>query len=154
MRLTVVLLVGLFFLNACDQSVVLSSSTPVESGKWGFNNTLEVNAEMTDTISPLNFYIQVRHGSNYQYQNIIVFFKTYFPNNTYQVDTIDCPLAERSGRWYGSGLGDLLDNRIMFKRNVQLPQAGNYKFELQHAMRYDTIEEGCDIGLRIEKAIN
>lgn len=82
------------------------------------------------------------------------FFKTYFPNNTYQVDTIDCPLAERSGRWYGSGLGDLLDNRIMFKRNVQLPQAGNYKFELQHAMRSDTIEEVYDIGLRIEKAIN
>lgn len=154
MRLTLGLLLILLSFSACDQNVVLSESTPTKSGKWAFEDDVEIKAELTDTLSPLNFYIQLRHGSNYPYQNLIVFFKTYFPNNTYKVDTIDCPLAEKSGRWYGSGLGDLLNNRIMFKRNVQLPQAGSYKFELQHAMRSDTIEEIYDIGLRIEKAIN
>lgn len=148
------LLLTLILMSSCDKNVVLSESSPIEDGKWAFENNVEIAVELTDTLSPLNFFIEVRHGSNYPYQNLILFFKTYFPNNTYKVDTIDCPLAEKSGRWYGSGLGDLLDNRIMFKRNVQLPQAGGYKFELQHAMRPDTIEEIYDIGLRIEKAIN
>jgi len=154
MRLTLALLLALAVLSGCNQNVLLSETSAIEDGKWGYEDAFEVESALNDTLSPLNFYIEVRHGSTYPYQNLIVFFKTYLPNNTYKVDTIDCPLAEKSGRWYGTGLGDMLDNQVMFKRTVQLPQAGNYKFELQHAMRSDTIEEIYDIGLRIEKAIN
>jgi len=154
MKLTVCAIFFLFALSSCNDSVVLSELTAIDSGKWGFEDSRMITAELNDTLTPMNYFIEVRHGANYPYQNLILYFKTYYPNNTYKVDTIDCPLAERSGKWYGSGLGDLLHNRIMFKRNVQLPQGGNYKFELQHAMRSDTIEEVYDIGLRIEKAIN
>ena len=154
MKLTVCAIFFLFALSSCNDSVVLSELTTIDSGKWGFEDSWMITAELNDTLTPMNYFIQVRHGANYPYQNLILYFKTFYPNNTYKVDTIDCPLAERSGKWYGTGLGDLLDNRIMFKRNVQLPQGGKYKFELQHAMRSDTIEEVYDIGLRIEKAIN
>ena len=154
MKLTVCAIFFLFALSSCNDSVVLSELTAIDSGKWGFEDSRMITAELNDTLTPMNYFIQVRHGANYPYQNLILYFKTFYPNNTYKVDTIDCPLAERSGKWYGTGLGDLLDNRIMFKRNVQLPQGGKYKFELQHAMRSDTIEEVYDIGLRIEKASN
>jgi len=154
MKLTVCAIFFLFALSSCNDSVVLSELTAIDSGKWGFEDSRMITAELNDTLTPMNYFIEVRHGANYPYQNLILYFKTFYPNNTYKLDTIDCPLAESSGKWYGTGLGDLLDNRIMFKRNVQLPQGGKCKFELQHAMRSDTIEEVYDIGLRIEKAIN
>ena len=132
----------------------MNASTPIEGGAWAFEDARKLSVDVQDTITPFNFYVLVRHGANYPYQNLILYFKTYYPNNTYKVDTIDCPLAAPSGQWLGSGLGDMLDNRIMFKRNVQFSQGGTYNFELQHAMRPDTIEQVFDIGLMIESALD
>ena len=63
-------------------------------------------------------------------------------------------MADASGKWFGSGLGDILDNPILFKRNLQFPAAGDYQFEIQHAMRQDTVKEIYDVGLRISKVQN
>ena len=140
--------------TGCSPDAVINQTEHIEGGAWGFYDVKRFSAEVTDTLTPYQFYLYVRHGGNYSYRNLIVIVKTYFPNNTFITDTIDCPLADPTGRWYGSGLGDLLDNRILFKRNVQMPAMGNYKFELQHAMRPDTIQEIYDIGLAIESAVD
>jgi len=140
----------LLILIGCQEPALVDEFDQVDSHEWVFDDARQWEVEVTDTLTPHNFYVQVRHGGNYAYQNLIVYFKTYFPNNTFKIDTIDCPMADPTGRWYGSGLGDLVDNQIMFKRNIQFPFSGNYKFELQHAMRPDTIHEIYDVGLLIE----
>ena len=147
-------LIFIFILQACGPKTLLTETTEIDGGKWVFSDSRSVSCEVSDTLTPHNFHILLRHGATYKYQNLILYFKLYYPNNTYTIDTIDCPLADKSGRWYGSGIGDLLDNRIMFKRNVQFPMTGTYNFELQHAMRSDTVDEIYDIGLLIEGASN
>lgn len=149
-----ILLITLIGLVACKPDSLVNATTPIENGTWAYEDSRKLEVEVTDTLTPFDFYVLVRHGANYPYQNLILYFKTYYPNNTYTVDTIDCPLAAPSGRWMGSGLGDMLDNRIMFKRNVQFAQPGAYNFELQHAMRPDTICCVHDIGLLIQRAGN
>jgi gliding motility-associated lipoprotein GldH len=142
----------LMALAACTKPALINETQEVPSGDWEFNDVKRFTHEVSDTLSPFNFYAQIRHSGNYEYQNLIIYFKTYFPNNTFIVDTIDCPMAEASGKWMGSGLGDLLDNQVMFKRNLQFPLAGTYNFEIQHAMRPDTIHEIYDVGLLIKNA--
>ena len=137
-------------LAACSRSSVLSETKALTDGAWGYDEVFQTGLEVGDTLTPHNFFFLVRNGSNYRYRNLIIYFRTYFPNNTYMVDTIDCPLADERGKWLGSGLGGMLDNEILFKTNVQFPFAGTYKFEIQHAMRMDTVQEIYDLGLRIE----
>ena len=151
--LTIVGLLVLSVLASCGRSSMINETKEVEQGKWAFDQSVSFETEVLDSLTPQNFYILFRHSGDYKYQNLIVIVKTYFPNNTFVSDTIDCPLADPSGRWYGSGLGDLLDNRIMFKRNVQMPFSGDYKFEIQHAMRPDTIDGVFDVGIAIESAV-
>lgn len=153
-KLMFIFSIGLLLMAACKPDSLVNATTPIEGGNWAFDDSRKLGVAIDDTLTPHDFFILVRHGANYPYQNLIVYFKTYYPNNTYTVDTIDCPLAEPSGRWLGRGLGDLLDNRIMFKRNVQFPQAGEYNFEIQHAMRPDTICCIHDVGLLIQCADN
>lgn len=141
-------------LASCSADALINESTHVENGRWAYHDVRRLSVEVSDTLTPFNYYVQIRHGGNYAYQNLIVYFKTYYPDNTYKIDTVDCPLADKSGRWYGNGLGDLLDTKVMFKRNVQFSQSGNHHFEIQHAMRLDTIDEIYDIGLLIESAID
>ena len=61
-------------------------------------------------------------------------------------------LADEKGKWIGSGMGDLYDNQIPFKKNVRFPLAGIYSFEIQQGMRMENVPLIMDVGLRIEKA--
>lgn len=148
-------MVGLMLiLSSCGNEALIKETTEIQNGNWAFNDARRITCTVDDTLTPYNYQLLVRHGGDYAWQNLIVYFRTYFPNNTYKVDTLNCMLAEPSGKWKGKGLGDLLDNQILFKINEPFPRSGKYIFEIQHAMRPDTIHEIYDIGLLVEKAIN
>lgn len=153
-KLRWLMMIGVALLAACGPTAVVNQTAEIAQGKWAFEDAKTFSAQIADTLKPVNYKVQVRHGGNYPYRNLIVYFKTYYPNNTYMIDTINCPLAAASGKWHGSGLGDLFDNEVLFKINQRFPQSGTYNFEIQHAMRPDTIEEIYDIGVLIESAMD
>ena len=149
-KIGLVLLVAV--LASCTKEALVNKTEEVASGEWEMMDIKSFSYEVSDTLTPFNYFALIRHGGNYKYQNLIIYFKTYFPNNQFIIDTIDCPMASPEGKWHGSGLGDLLDNQVMFKRNIQFPIAGKYKFEIQHAMRPNTIDDIYDVGLLIRSA--
>ena len=55
------------------------------------------------------------------------------------------------GHWLGSGLGDLYDNRIIFKEKKKFPMAGRYRISIQQAMRENPLMDIQDIGFRVSK---
>ena len=153
MKKSILMVLVVMVFAACGPDTLINETREIEKGEWAFSDTKQFSLLINDTLTPLDFSVLIRHGGNYPYQNLILYVKTYFPNNSFKVDTIDCPLADKSGRWYGSGLGDMLDNKVVFKRNVQMPLSGQYNFEIQHAMRSDVVHEIYDIGLHIESAV-
>ena len=80
-----------------------------------------------------------------------IFLDTKYPNNSISRDTIECILADPSGKWLGDGSGDIWDNLILFKKNVRFKQIGTYKFRYEQAMRMPLLPMIMDVGLRIEK---
>jgi gliding motility-associated lipoprotein GldH len=150
MRLAGIVLITLL-LAGCTEEALINQTREVSNAKWAFDDPVKMSVDVLDTTSSYAYFIQLRHSGDYRYRNLIVYFKTFYPNNTYMVDTVDCPLAEPSGRWLGSGLGDILDNQILFKINQPFPISGTYNFEIQHAMRSDTVHEIYDMGLLIKK---
>ena len=120
-------------------------------GIWDNKNTLKFEVDIADSITPYNFYINVRNAGAYPYSNLYLFLETEFPNKTVSRDTVECILADDAGKWLGDGSGDIWDNRILFKRNVSFPMPGEYRFELIQAMRLDPLPGIMDGGIRIEK---
>jgi gliding motility-associated lipoprotein GldH len=107
--------------------------------------------EITDALLPTNFYVNVRNADGFPYSNLYLFIKTTFPNGKMARDTLNCILADEKGNWLGSGMGDIYDNQIPFKRNVHFPFKGKYVFEIQHGMPLENLPLIMDVGLRIEK---
>lgn len=138
-------------LLGCEPEAVIFHTQEIPNQRWAFSEPVRFSTEISDTISGFNHYLLIRQGGDYAYQNLLVFVKTYYPNNTYMVDTFDCPLAAPNGQWLGSGIGDVFDNKVLVKMNEVFPQGGTYNFEIQHAMRPDTIDEVFDIGLKVER---
>jgi len=91
-------------------------------------------------------------AGGYKLSNLFVFFTTRAPSGKMERDTVELTLADESGKWLGDGMGDIWDNRILFKNRFRFPEKGIYAFRLEQAMRYDILPQIMDVGIRIERA--
>ncbi len=142
----------ILFLSSCDKNRLFEEYKAIPNNMWFINNKVTFEVNIKDTLTPDNLYIDIRNSGAYAYSNLFVFLTTYLPDNTAAKDTLECPLADPSGKWLGKGLGDLWDNKILFKRNFRFPHAGTYRFEMVQGMRINPLPLIADVGLRIEKA--
>ena len=146
---TYIFLLSSLLLVGCDQNVVFENNIMISPDGWKQDEVVQFEWDITDTISLHNFYVSIRNGEGYQYSNIFLFVSMEFPNGKMSVDTIDCPLADADGHWLGSGLGDLYDNRIIFKERKKFPMAGHYRISIQQAMVEKDLPEIYDVGFRL-----
>ncbi len=142
----------LLLFAACDDSRIYEENKKIEGNRWKSNEPVEFEVEITDTNQAVNAYVNLRNTADYGFSNIYLYLTTTFPGGKESKDTLNCMLADKNGKWMGTGAGDLLDNRIMLKRNVYFNQKGKYKFRFEHAMRVDPLPNITDVGFRIEKA--
>jgi gliding motility-associated lipoprotein GldH len=137
--------------SSCDSKRIFEENTEISNSVWDASEKVKFEVTITDTISGNNVLINIRHAGFYPYSNLFLFVNTTFPNGKTTRDTVECMLADDKGKWFGKGLGDLWDARILFKRNVRFSQSGTYIFEYEQAMRVEQLPGVMDVGLRIEK---
>ena len=148
----VALITLLVIIVSCDRQRVFEEYQSIENNQWDLNKPLVFLVDIQDTGAWYNIYLNVRNAGFYGFSNLFLFINTRLPGGMLQRDTVECTLAAPDGRWLGDGLGDLWDNRILFKENVSFPLAGEYRFELIQAMRINPLPGIMDAGIRIEYA--
>ncbi len=139
------------FFAACDSGRVFEEYVSLKGAKWHKDSLVSFSVTVTDTTAAHNLYLNLRHKGNYAYSNIWVFIDVGTPGGESITDTIEYLLADPSGRWRGSGLGDIYDTQLVLRNNVLLPDSGKYIFTLQHGMRVEWLEGITDVGIRVEK---
>ncbi len=137
--------------QSCDSNRIYEHNVQITDQLWDSTEKIVCEVDVTDTVSPVAFYINVRHADGYPYSNLYMFIRTDFPNGKKAIDTLECPLADETGKWLGKGLGDIYDCQILFKKRTRFPISGKYKFTIEQAMRVDKLPLIMDVGLRIEK---
>lgn len=147
-RFWVLLLVCLSVVGC--KNVLYQNSETIPNKIWEAERNITFNVEVTDTVKGYDFYIDLRNESTYPYANIYMFVNSTFPNGKSARDTVECFLADKTGRWLGTGLGDILDNHILFKENVRFPDMGTYSFSFEHGMRDESLSGILDVGISIE----
>ena len=142
----------IFLFAGCDKARVFEDNKTITDNVWKTEEPVIFNVDITDSISPCNFYMNIRHAEGYPFSNLNLFLKTKFPNGKFARDTIELMLQSPDGKWQGSGLGDIWDNQIMFKRGLRFPLKGKYEFTIEHAMASTrALPMIMEVGMRIEK---
>ncbi len=144
-------LICLISLNACNFNIKYQGNNDIENDSWNISNILVHNVKITDTMEVYNMFLSVRNTVDYKYENLFMFVTTKFPNGKMAKDTLECILADKMGKWYGIGKGKYRDSKILFKPRVRFPQIGNYKIEIQQAMREEPLEGISNVGIILEK---
>jgi gliding motility-associated lipoprotein GldH len=148
----ITLLSSIIFLFACSGGTIYDQSIKVSGQGWYKNDLARFDLNLNDSLVTYDYYLNIRHTVDYEYSNLFVFFKTTYPNGNISRDTLEFVLASKSGKWYGKGWGDIKDISFPLVKNIKFPLKGEYTFQVQQAMRVDTLQGITDIGIRIERS--
>lgn len=139
-------------LSGCAKGTFYDKHHTVDTEGWNMEEGLRFAVDIEDTQTPYDFYIDVRNAKDYAYSNLFLFITTTFPDKVERRDTLECPLADAYGRWYGRQTNRYVDGRYLLHQRVIFPMKGTYTFQINHAMR-DTVVTGIkNIGLHVETA--
>ncbi|MBL4585952.1 MAG: gliding motility lipoprotein GldH [Flavobacteriales bacterium] len=131
-------------------TALFQDSQKIPNKNWEREHTIRFDVQVEDTMKGYDFYIDLRNEGTYPYANIYMFVNTTFPSGKTARDTVECMLADHTGKWLGKGLGDIWDNHILFKKNIRFPNTGIYSFEFEQGMRMEKLPAILDVGISIE----
>ncbi|GAA4235611.1 gliding motility lipoprotein GldH [Postechiella marina] len=147
-------------LSSCDSNQVFDIYKSVPN-KWHKDNVISFNVVPPDSIKPYNLFVNIRNTNNYKYSNLFLIVEMEFPHGKTIKDTLEYKMADPTGKLLGSGLTDIKENKLWYKEQVIFKESGNYKVNIQHAMRENgkvngvvELEGITDIGFRIENINN
>ena len=147
-----IILIGILF--ACDSKRVYEDYKTIDPSGWNKDSVARFDVNVTDTTQSNNIYINIRNKGNYPNSNIWLFVEVKDPTGKLLTDTVEYVLADKSGKWRGSGIGDLFDNQFVYRRHIVFEHAGVYQFRIYQGMRTQKLKGIHDIGLRVEKLNN
>lgn len=147
--------INLLFMVSCSQNEdpFFEKNTMIENKTWDVSDTTKFTFEITDTNTLYDFYLNLRTTANYEYSNIIIFYKLYFPNNKSLTDKAEFVLAQPNGKWLGKTVsGSLINNSMLFSQKKKFPLQGKYTFAVIHGMRHQSLQNISDVGFKIVKS--
>jgi gliding motility-associated lipoprotein GldH len=136
----------------CDSNRLFEENKEITNDTWDMNQRVSFEFDVPDTITKYNLYFNVRNTDDYPFSNLYIFSHISFPNGKTGVDTVELPLTNPDGSWIGNGQGDIHDCQLIFRKGVRFPVAGEYRIELEQAMRMEKLPGIKDVGIRIERA--
>lgn len=148
----VFLLIFVISMSSCIDQPYYEKNLSIDPSGWQINDSIIFTFDIDDTLSPMNFLLNIRHSTEYNYSNIYLFINSIYPNGQTNRDTVEILLAAKDGKWYGTGLGKLKESQILLKHNLIFPFSGTYEFSLVQAMREQNLKGIEDVGIRIEKS--
>ena len=146
-------------LASCNRGVVYNQFKPLDGNRWHKDSVISFTIPSSDTIQKNNIYLTLRNNKDYEFSNLFLIVGIRFPNNYQIVDTLDYEMTTPEGRFLGTGMSDVKENKLEYKTNVTFSLVGDYDLSIQQAMRKTRDIEGLeylngitDVGVQIEKA--
>lgn len=137
-------------LGSCDSNKIYEENLAVQDNIWMSDDIKTFEFDVTDTMSAVNIFVNLRTTTDYQYSNIYVFLYREYPDGITDKDTLEFLMAKSDGEWYGENTGTVVEFVSLIASGGRFATPGTYKFQLQHAMREDELAEVIDVGMRIE----
>ncbi len=145
---------SLFFLT----TILLSCGNATYENYYSFNDEgwhtdsiVNFKYTISDTTKRYDLSLNIRHTVNYEFQNLFLFLSE---NNS---DTIEIILANKNGKWKGSGISDIRTFEYIFDKERAFLKKGDHFLSIEQAMRYgsldkiETLKQILDIGLIVSE---
>ena len=118
---------------------------------WHTDSVIRFKYTVIDTAKTYDFTLKIRHTVDYEFQNLFLFLEEA------SKDTIEIILANKNGKWLGTGISDVREFEYIFDKERNFSKKGEYELSIEQAMRYgrlnkiENLEHILDVGLIVAK---
>jgi gliding motility-associated lipoprotein GldH len=142
-----------FFLASCTLSSDFKEIRDFKNSEWTLASKQTFEFEIKDISKIYEFKYLIRNAISYPYYNLFLNESLLGPDGK----TIESSMEEvilfnpKSGKPYGSGLGDIFDNKVPSPKlsNFKFLKPGKYKWIISHNMRPDPLMGIMSIGVEV-----
>ena len=141
---------------SCDSNVEFLNYNSV-NGVWHKDSLQEFSFELNET-NEYNTFVNLRINEEYKFSNIFLITTLKDSLNILSKDTLQFKLADKSGKFVGKKRINLVDNKLLHKKQLKLEGNKKYFISIEHAMRVinkvgglENLQGVTDIGYQIEK---
>lgn len=103
---------------------------------WNTDSIISFKYAIEDTLCTYEMKLKIRHTVSYEYQNLFVFLE-----EEEKKDTIEIFIADKAGKWIGSGIGGVREVEYVFDTKRRYNRKANYNLNVEQAMRYGQLEK-------------
>lgn len=148
---SIILLFVASTLVACDKQTVYHSFQSIPTEGWQRKDTLFFNVEVPDSFTCYKLSLEVRNRNDYPYQNINLSISTIgVDTHSLPADTFQLILANKNGRWKGTGWGSLYQLEFA-AGGIQIGKPGSYQFKIAHTLADEVLYGVNDIGIKLKR---
>lgn len=134
-----------------DRLNVFEKHISIPDYQWNYSFHPAFAFDISDTSALYNIYVTIRHTNDYPFSNLWLLISSNYSGEKPKTQRVELPLADREGKWLGSGIDNIFDQRILIQQNARFNRPGSYHFSFEQNMRMDDLPHVMSIGLRIEK---
>ena len=141
---------------SCDSNVEFLKYNSINR-VWHKDSLQEFSFELNET-NEYNTFVNLRINEEYKFSNIFLITTLKDSLNILSKDTLQFKLADKSGKFVGKKRINLVDNKLLHKKQLKLEGNKKYFLSIEHAMRVinkvgglENLQGVTDIGYKIEK---
>lgn len=142
--------------SSCNGNRIYEKNVKFQNRIWTKDTDAVFDFEIADINTNYKFYFNLRNTILYPYQNIYLSYSLEDTlGNVYDSELTNIDLFDsKTGKPFGSGMGDIFDHQYLVIENYQFNNPGMYLFKIRQYMRMDSLPEIMSVGLRIERSVN
>jgi len=148
----------ILWLVSCSNSIVVKKTKDLSKEGWYKDSIVSLKVIPPDTLNNYSISFLIRNDNTYPYANL--FLIASLETDKYKsIDTLEYAMADIEGHWLGSGIWDLKESKLIYKKNHRFKSKIPVKISIQQAVRKsgdilgDELLPGIKtVGIIIEKA--
>ena len=131
--------------------MLVDSFHELPASGWTYEHTLTDSFTIEKPGHYHAIFCNLRINGDYPYANIHVKLSIQHPDSTTTEHKIPLTLAEKSGKWLGSGLGDAITYQTPILHRKFFNKKGTYTITLAQDMRLENMPNVLSAGIRVEQ---
>lgn len=147
-----VFIILIFIGISCQKNEIYHQFQEIKDGTWNKYDTLFFEIDSLETGIPYTISLEVTNNINYPYQNIWIFAQDNLSDSTFSDSQKEYLLADKFGKWIGSGFGSLYQSSLPYRANIILNDKRNHLIKIEHGMRDESLIGIEKVGIKISRS--
>lgn len=134
---------------SCGPKYAFNETYDINNNQWAYSDSLRFEFAIKDTTAIYNLLLDVKHTTDYSFQNLYTNIHTQFPDGSRLSKPVSLELADKAGIWQGDCNAKTCTLEIPIQEGAYFNQIGKYVITVEQFMRDSVINGVQSITMKV-----